>query len=87
MEWYCTDELGDEISSPDNQNGTEYSPALHQTTVNYDADDPTRVAFVDQLEWHTGSGDVPFLFYLLPIIINLVLIGRIVIPIVRSHQA
>lgn len=87
VEWYCTDELGDEISSPDNQNGTEYSPALHQTTVNYDADDPTRVAFVDQLEWHTGSGDVPFLFYLLPIIINLVLIGRIVIPIVRSHQA
>ena len=84
--WYCTDELGEEISSPDNQNGTEYSPPVVQTTVNYDLDDPTRIAFVDQLEWHTGSGGFPIMFIIFPIIINLVLIGRIVVPIVRKHQ-
>jgi len=85
--WYCTDELGEEISSPDNQNGTEYSPPVVQTTVNYDPDDPTRIAFVEMLEWNTGDGGFPILFLIFPIIINLVLIGRIVVPIIRSHQA
>ena len=84
--WYCTDELGYEISSPDNQNGTEYSPPVFQTTVNYDPDDPTRIAFVDQLEWHTESGDFPIMFLIFPIIINLVLISRIVVPIIRRHE-
>jgi hypothetical protein len=85
--WYCTDNFGHEMSSPDNQNGTLYQPQEVQTTVNYDPDDPTRIAFVDQLEWHTGSDGFPIVFIIFPIIINLVLIGRIVIPIVRSHQA
>jgi hypothetical protein len=85
--WYCTDEIDEEISSPDNQNGTLYQPQEIETTVNYDPDDPTRIAFVDQLEWHTGSGGFPIMFIIFPIIINLVLIGRIVVPIIRSHQA
>ena len=34
--WYCTDEFGEEASSPDNQNGTLYQPQEVPTTVNYD---------------------------------------------------
>ena len=87
--WYCTDNLGDGISSPDNQNGTEYSPPVVRTTVNYDADDPTRIAFVEGLEWHTGenSNDIVILGFFFLLLINVIGIGRIAVPLIRKHQA
>jgi len=84
--WRCTDELGEEISSPDNQNGTEYSPPVVQTTVNYDPDDPTRIAFVEELEWHTGGGSDAIILIIIIAIIDVVIIARIVVPIVRKQQ-
>ena len=84
--WYCTDEFGEEISSPDNQNGTLYQSEI-ETTVNYDPDDPTRIAFVEGHHFFTESDGFPIIFIIFPIIINLVLIGRIVVPIIRRHEA
>jgi len=88
--WYCTDIFGDAISSPDNQNGTEYGSQEVETTVNYDADDPSKIAFVEELEWHTGGGgggDLALPFTLIIFIINVVVIGRIAVPLIRKHQA
>ena len=85
--WFCNDESywGEGVVP---SNGTEYAPPVAPTTINYDPDEPTRIAFVDELEWHIGTeGGPPVVFILFIAIINLVLIGRIVIPIVRSHQA
>ena len=83
--WYCTDEFGEEISSPDNQNGTEYSPPVVQTTVNYDPDDPTRIAFVEMLEWNEPGG-VSIELIVFISIIDLVLIGYIVTSFIRYSQ-
>tara|TARA_B110000014_G_scaffold235619_1_gene200293 strand:- start:32 stop:982 length:951 start_codon:yes stop_codon:yes gene_type:complete len=83
--WYCTDEFGEEISSPDNQNGTEYSSPVVQTTVNYDPGDPTRIAFVEMLEWNEPTG-ISIVFIVFICIIDLVLIGFIVVPIIRKNQ-
>ncbi|HJM41486.1 MAG TPA: DUF3592 domain-containing protein [Candidatus Thalassarchaeaceae archaeon] len=87
--WYCTDEFGEEISSPDNQNGTLYQPQQVETTVNYDPDDPTRIAFVEMLEWHTGenSNDIVILGFFFLLLINVIGIGRIAVPLIRKHQA
>jgi len=84
--WYCTDEFGEEISSPDNQNGTLYQSEI-ETTVNYDPDDPTRIAFVVGMEW-TEEATSPLLFFIpLAIIINLLILGiRGVMPIVRMNR-
>jgi hypothetical protein len=88
VDWYCTDELGDEISSSDNQNGTLYQPQEIETTVNYDPDDPTRIAFVEMLEWNTGGeGDFALPFILIIFIINVVVIGRVAVPLIRKYQA
>ena len=87
--WYCTDEFGEEISSPDNQNGTLYQPQQVETTVNYDPDDPTRIAFVEMLEWHTGenSNDIVILGFFFLLLLNVIGIGRIAVPLIRKHQA
>jgi hypothetical protein len=88
VDWYCTDELGDETSSSDNQNGTLYQPQEIETTVNYDPDDPTRIAFVEMLEWNTGGGgDFALPFILIIFIINVVVIGRVAVPLIRKYQA
>jgi len=85
--WYCTDEFGEEASSPDNQNGTLYQPQEIETTVNYDPDDPTRIAFVEGMEWHLETTS-PLLFIIpFAIIINLLILGiRGVMPIVRMNR-
>jgi len=85
--WYCTDEFGEEASSPDNQNGTLYQPQEIETTVNYDPDDPTRIAFVEGMEWNLETTSP--LLYIIPfaIIINLIILGvRGVMPIVRMNR-
>ncbi|MEE2759083.1 MAG: hypothetical protein VYA86_03785, partial [Candidatus Thermoplasmatota archaeon] len=83
--WYCTDEFGEEMSSPDNQNGTLYQPQKIQTTVNYDPDDPTRIAFVEWFEWHEpGEASIELIVFIS--IIDLVLIGYIVTNIIRYNQ-
>jgi hypothetical protein len=85
--WYCTDEFGEEASSPDNQNGTLYQPQEIETTVNYDPDDPTRIAFVEMLEWNTGGGGLALPFTLIIFIINVVVISRVAVPLIRKYQA
>ena len=85
--WYCTDEFGEEISSPDNQNGTLYQPQEVATTVNYDPESPSRISFVEAMEWYLGN-PLPLLFIIpIAIIINLLILGiRGVMPIVRMNR-
>jgi hypothetical protein len=83
--WYCTDEFGEEISSPDNQYGTLYQPQEIETTVNYDPDDPTRIAFVEMLEWNEPGG-VSIELIVFISIVDLVLIGYIVTSFIRYSQ-
>ena len=85
--WYCTDEFGEEASSPDNQNGTLYQPQEVTTTVNYDPESPSRIAFVHEYEWHSQTTS-PLLFIIpFAIIINLLILGiRGVMPIVRMNR-
>ena len=85
--WYCTDEFGEDISSSDNQNGTLYQPQEVPTTVNYDPESPSRIAFAEELEWHLGTTS-PLIFMIpLAIIVNLIILGvRGVMPIVRMNR-
>jgi hypothetical protein len=85
--WYCTDEFGEGYSSPDNQNGTLYQPQEVTTTVNYDPESPSRIAFVEGMEWHLEITS-PLLFIIpIAIIINLLILGiRGVMPIVRMNR-
>ncbi len=76
--WRCTDDFGPRVSSPENQNETRFSVV---TTLNYDPESPSRIAFISDI--HMGS-DLNF-FIPIFVIINLVIIGRIVMPYVRRN--
>ncbi|MDP7329061.1 MAG: DUF3592 domain-containing protein [Candidatus Thalassarchaeaceae archaeon] len=82
--WRCTDDFGPWESSPENQNETRF---FVETTLNYDTESPTRIAFVEHYYWNSdfdGMGFSPMIPIL--IIMNLVIIGSIVVPIVRKNR-
>ena len=82
--WRCTDDFGPWESSPENQNETRF---FVETTLNYDPESPTRIAFVEHYYWNSDFDDLGF-SPLIPILIimNLVIIGSIVVRIVRKNR-
>ena len=82
--WRCTDDFGPWESSPENQNETRF---FVETTLNYDPESPTRIAFVEHYYWNSDFDDLGF-SPLIPtlIIMNLVIIGSIVVRIVRKNR-
>jgi hypothetical protein len=82
--WRCTNDFGPQESSSENQNETRF---FVETTLNYDPESPTRIAFGEHYYWNSdfdGMGFGPMIPIL--IIMNLVIIGSIVVPIVRKNR-
>jgi len=79
--WYCTDKFGEDISSPNNRNGTLFpgSPTERPTEVNYDPGSTSRIVLMESYNVEMEMGGDGFFneFFLIMAIIDLVLIVRV----------